>query len=325
MSLRHGDHVRNIIISIRGSTGNNFQGNVWIILSEYYKYFNKAFEKPQALRGDGKNDGWVPEDKTYYMIYAPFFQKPNLYKEIQGKFKSDLEGLLDKVYGKGLWAKEIKKAILIVNTMDYGLPADTDRAYETIANQLMLDNGVKFEYDVVNSDWIVERLDELPINILERIEIKLNLHRYTDENIPNFDGLVRTITAISNEAMKTMLTEEKAEYKRVSNPTKISINNLENKKEKIEQIIEKLGIVESVVNSMNQGAASSIKFTQAKQYIINLYDKNKTEFKGEELYNAIIYSLMDMLPLETNENTVDFLVVYIFDKCDIFEKEGKLE
>ena len=78
---------------LKGRTGNNFQNDMNIVLEHYYKYYNKTFEMPQAMKGDYKNDGWVIEDKRFYMMYAPIITKKSFYNEIQVKLESDLKGI----------------------------------------------------------------------------------------------------------------------------------------------------------------------------------------------------------------------------------------
>ena len=58
-------------------------------------------------------------------------------------------------------------------------------------------------------------------------------------------------------------------------------------------------------------------------YIINVYLENRDNYNGVELFNLIIEKVSKLFPKEDNRvNEIKYLVVYIFDKCDIFEKEA---
>ena len=52
------------------------------------------------------------------------------------------------------------------------------------------------------------------------------------------------------------------------------------------------------------------------------HSENVDKYKGVELFNFIIEEISSLFPNEDNRiNEIRYLVVYIFDKCDIFEKE----
>ena len=314
---------KSIVDYIRGTTGNNFQNNLNVVLKKYYKSNNKSFEMPQAMRGDGKNDGWVVEDNIYYMMFAPVIIKDSFYKSIVKKFKDDLEGLLDNVYNKKMWGKEVSKAILIVNTRDGRLPADTNREYESIYNQNKAKYNIDFQYDINNLDLIQEMLEELSVDDLLDINFKLNMARTTDYNEPNATEIMETIGLIAKESATQLTFGKSSDYVRISTPKKIKENNLELVEEEINAIIKNLGVVDIVINEMSQDTEHYKQFENTKNYIIGIYDKYKAEYSGSELYNFIIDYFAELFP-NANESiyAIKYLVVHIFDKCDIFEKEG---
>lgn len=315
---------KQIVNYLKGRTGNNFQNDMNIVLKKYYNQKNKTFEMPQAMRGDYKNDGWVIEDNIYFMMYSPIITKTtnSFYDDIQKKFRSDLKGLLANVYEEKMWGKEVKSAILLVNSKDNRLPPDNNRAYEEISNKYKEKYDIDFESKVVNLDYIEEVLEEIPSNVLDDIMFKLNMARDVDYNEPNATDIISTIGVISKNVIENYTNNLSSDYKRISTPKKIKINNLDDIKDDIEQIISKLGVVDKVVKEMSQDMTHIEQFNCTKNYIINKYLENVDKYKGVELFNFIIEEISRLFPNEDNRiNEVRYLVVYIFDKCDIFEKE----
>ena len=133
--------AQQIVDFLKGKTGNNFQNAMYIVLKAYYNAKQKTFEMPQAMRGDYKNDGWVIEDKIFYMMFSPVLTSQSFYSEIQNKLRSDLlgkntsAGLLSNVYEKGMWGGQINEAILLVNTKDNRLPPDNTDEYNKIVQE----------------------------------------------------------------------------------------------------------------------------------------------------------------------------------------------
>lgn len=312
---------KSIVDVIRGQTGNNFQDSIYIVLKNYYSFLDKTFEMPGAMCGDGKNDGWVKEDSKYYMLHAPIIFKESFYKSIQSKFRTDLNGLAKNVYQKKYWSGIINEVIFIVNTRDNRLPANVDDAYRKIVLECQNLYGVDFKHKVTNLEYIQDILEELNISTLEAIKFRLNIARETDLNIPNASEIFETIELISNEAMSHHLNDLSTDYIRISTNNKIKLNNLTEVAKEINSIIEKLGIVDNVVNELSQHISKYDQFNNTKNFIIKIYNENKDKFNGAELYYFMVEHTCDMLGKTLNSYSVRYLIVYIFDKCDIFEKE----
>ena len=313
---------KNIVDYLKGRTGNNFQNDMNYILVEYYNYHSKTFEMPQAMRGDYKNDGWVVEDNIYYMMFSPIFTKESFYKEIQDKFESDLKGLLKFVYEKSMWGKNVNKAILIVNSKDGRLPPDNERAYDTIAQKYKEMYNINFEYKIVNLDFVQELLEELPSDILEKINFRLNMARGIDYNEPSAIDIINTIGIISKNIGESFTKNLSSDYTRVSTPEKITMNELDELRDEIDSIITKLGVVETAVKEMSQDVTHMEQFEFTKNYIISKYLEHSVDLKGVDLFNKIIEVTCNLFPKEDNRITeIKYLIVFIFDKCDIFKKE----
>ena len=64
------------------------------------------------------------------------------------------------------------------------------------------------------------------------------------------------------------------------------------------------------------------RFERVKSYIVGKYKELSSKLCGVELYDKLIVDLSGYTGYEDADNVAaEFLIVYIFDKCDIFEKE----
>lgn len=321
------DLIEQILLELRGTTGINFQYKVREILLKYYKSKNLNYDMPRHYGGDKKNDGWVKENDLYYQIFSPVQMKANdtLKKEILCKFNEDLEKLLEILYIKKLWSGKLRKFIFIVNTFDTPLPEDSSNEYEKIVKAMQKKYKINFEFEVVNIDFIRDLLEDITnIDILESIASVLKVRHLIDPNICSAQDIYEVICKISGKMNEAFSFENvpKNYYKRISSEKKININHLTNKKEKIETIISKLDIVEKAISLLNEDLEDQNKFERAKEYMIDKYENLKKYYSGEELYDKILEKSFEFINCKTDFSiAIEFLIIYIFDKCDIFEKE----
>jgi len=318
------DYIESIVLFLNGITGIDYQLQLRTILKNYYDYFGKVYEMPDFYGGDRKNDGWVKDDKVFYQIFAPTRLKESLKKEIQKKFREDLEGLLKIIYEEKKWKGEIKKYIFIVNTFDNNLPPDDEDFFENTVVELKKKYNIDFNYRVCNSEYVREILEEIDdIKVLEKISATLRIRNLIDEDAITETMIIDLIEEISGNLNELALKNNfQSTYERVSSLKKIQINKLDEKREQIEKIISKLDVVEKAVNTINQDILCEDKFERVKQFIVNKYSELAANLNGVELYDKLIE---ETLSYTRNKNfvriTMEFLIVYIFDKCDIFEKE----
>jgi len=318
------DYIDSIILALRGTTGINYQSCVGEVLGRYYNSIGKTYEMPDYYGGDQKNDGWVVEDALFYQIFAPTRLKESLRKEIQTKFEDDLKALFKIVYEDAKWNGKVKNFIFIVNTMDNNLPHDSERFFEGVANVLALKYSVDFKYSVVNTDYIrgiLEAIDD--IEILKSISSALRVKQLIDYNAITEKTIIDLIGDIAgNIHTKFLKPISTSSYERVSSTKKIDINGLEERRAIIEEGILHLDVVESAVNTINQDILYENKFERVKSHIIDRYKELSIDLDGPELYDSIIE---DILKYASHRNAVEFparlLVIYVFDKCDIFKKE----
>ncbi|MCY8024722.1 hypothetical protein MOC05_06095 [Bacillus sonorensis] len=319
------DYIESVVMFLKGVTGINYQLQLKEVLSAYYKSIGKTYEMPDFYGGDQKNDGWVVEDAVFYQVYAPTRLKDSLKKEIQDKFTADLSGLLKIIYEEKKWSGEVKEFIFIVNTFDSNLPHDSERFFESTVQELKNKYDVDFDYRVVNTDYIRDILIKIEdIEILKQISATLRIKGLIDFNAITETIITNLIIGISgnlNEKLMNGATE--ITYDRISTIKKIDINGLSTKKKEIENIISKLDVVEHAVNNINQDVLSENKFERVKDFIIEKYMELCTAYNGVELYEKLINLVLSYSHDKWNlEIPMRFLIVYIFDKCDIFEKIG---
>lgn len=279
---------------------------------------------PDFYGGDQKNDGWVVEDAIFYQIFAPTRLKTTLKQEIHDKFVADLKGLLNHVYKENKWNGEVKQFIFIVNTFDGNLPHDSERFFETEVGKLQKEHQVDFLYRVDNTDYVRELLVKITdIEILKQISATLHITSMMDFNAITETIMTNLIIGISGNLNNILLTgKETKEYTRVSSIKKIDINNLGDKRDEIENIISKLDVVEKAVININQDILCEDKFERVKNFVVDRYNIFAQDMQGVDLYEKLISDTLTYSNDQWNlDSAIRFLVVYIFDKCDIFEKE----
>lgn len=318
------DYIENIVSFLKGITGINYQLQLGEILKIYYEYLGKKYEMPDFYGGDQKNDGYVLENGLFYQIFAPTRLKKSLKKEIQKKFTEDLSNLLKIIYEEKKWNENLNEFIFIVNTFDNNLPHDSENFFKNKVNMFQEKYSVTFEYKITNTDYIRDILTEVnDIEVLKRISAILRIRNIMDYNAVNEQIIMDLIIGIAGNLSSQFMNEELVKsYQRISSVEKISINSLDEKRDEIERIISKLDVVENAINTINQDILYENKFERVKKQVINKYIELSAQIHGIELYDKLVN---EMLLYSQNKWNFDvpmkFLIIYIFDKCDIFEKE----
>lgn len=326
--MTKGDYIANIIKELRGTTGINFQLKLKSVLRNYYRYLGQEYIMPDQYGGDDKNDGYVKDQDIYYQIYSPVRLKHSLHSEIEKKFKDDLDGLLNVLYKKKKWTSKLKEFIFIVNTIDNNLPKDSENKIDSISSSLMNKYNIEFEYSLRNLDYISDILYVIEdINVLEKICDELNLTHLINPNSLTAEMFVKLIIIMSEKIIDEFINKNfnnENSYIRVRSDKKIEINNLENIKSRIENIFVKLYIVDEAVKILNEDITGEDSFLKVKNCIIETYNNLSEKFSGIELYEKILIEVNKLLkntPYCEEKNCVEMVVLYIFDKCDIFKKE----
>ncbi|OEQ31064.1 hypothetical protein BJM40_02115 [Listeria monocytogenes] len=319
------DYIQSITRNLRGTTDINFQFSIRTVLMEYCRFKGLKYEMPNSSGGDDKCDGWIVDTHVFYQIYSPQQPKKSVSKDIQSKFENDLKGLLELVYEQGKWGGKVEEFIFLVNTFDRPLPHDSSRFFDSLVTSMKEKYKIGFRYRLVNVDYISDEiLRDLEAESLEFISSKLQIKNTIDYNAVSLEAVYSVIDKISAQCHKLVFSEMSTPnyYKRISAPNKIDLNQLDIYKEKIETMILKLGLIEDIVATVNSDFDYSDKFERVISFIIEKYEDLRKEYEGIALYDKVVESIVSacdntgslMIPCE-------MLLVYVFDKCDIFEKE----
>lgn len=317
------DYKSAILSELRGTTGLNFQLNIRIVLSKYYTELEKTYEMPSPYGGDDKNDGWVVEDAIFYQIYAPTQPRASLSKNIQSKFEEDLTELIKKIK-KGKWKGKINKFVFIVNTFDLPLPKDPDRFYDKFVEKTKKENELEFEYTVQNLDYIDTILNNISnIEVLKDISSALKVKNIIPVESITEKMLLDTIGYIASNFNNKMIGRLNfGSYEKISTIKKIYINKLEERKEEIELFMEHLDVVENTVRIINEDIKSANIFERVIRLIISKYEVLAHKYSGIHLLDELYLEIQKYSPgIRLTEMPTKLLIVYIFDRCDIFEKE----
>lgn len=317
------DYKSAILSELRGTTGLSFQIKMGIVLSKYYTELKKTYEMPSPYGGDDKNDGWVVEDALFYQIYGPTQLKLSLSKNIQNKFKEDLTELIKKIK-EGKWNGRIKKFIFIVNTFDVPLPKDSDRFYDKVVEKVKIENGIEFEYIIKNLDYIDNILNKISnIEVLKDMVSALKVKNIIPVDSITEKMLLDTVEIIGSNFNNKMIGKLNfGDYEKVSTIKKIYINKLDEKKEEIELFMKHLDVVENTVRIINEDIRSANTFERVVGLVISKYEMLSNKYSDVVLLEKLSIEIQKYSPgIGFTENSTKLLIVYIFDKCDIFEKE----
>ena len=321
--MDRNNYINGIIHYIRGLSGINYQKAIGIILSVYYKGI-KIYEMPSSLGGDDKNDGWVVEDGLFYQIYSPVQFSSSFATSVKDKFAEDLEGLIQLVYIEKKWNGIVNSFIYIVNTRDDNLPKDPTRFYEKTVDDLVkkynINNTINFE--VCNDEYIYDILFDADDIKLEHIATRLNIQGLINLNKTSAQEIIDFIDLVAKAMQEKGLNCDGSDYKRVSTDKKIEINNLLQKKDRILNIIPKLSVVDDAICHFSQSIKGSQIFELVKDEYIKIYNELSSEYNGAELYDQILKRILEFAPtLNAYCIPAEMVLVYIFDRCDIFLKE----
>lgn len=312
--------IKSTILRLRGQSGFEFQNSLKHVLEIYYQKKHRTFSMPYAKCGDEKNDGWVLEEKLFYQIYAPEHLKNTFKKNIKDKFENDLTILAQKIFKEGKWGGELKKFIFLVNDKENGLPEDSDGCFGEIVKEINIKYRVEIKFEIVGLGYIRNLLESMSIK-----QLNLIAGRIEAQDIYNIDSefkekLIHVFKVLSQNIGNNSIKKFKQEYTRISTLEKIRINDLTEVKEEIETIISNLQVVIESINILNNSTSELNDFLIIKEEIQEKYKEYSISIRGVDLYYKLIEYLVDKAD-KTYEPQIKYILVYIFDQCEIFEKE----
>lgn len=313
--------VSNIVNAITASTEMKFQEKFVEFLSIICMYNNLEFEKVQPSNGDAKNDGWIPSKNIYFAMYSPNEANISQLKQINNKLESDLDGLCNHVFIKNHWGKNIEKFYLIVNTLDKELPADPERIKDATIIKIKEKYNKEFDVEIIAAKNIARYLLECDVEILDKINLHFDIynaeHNFTIEDINDFidDYVGYLVEQNNNNSLGT-------DYSRIKIEKKIEINKLDDLKSHILDKMDAVDNINKYLTMINSEGWSIDNYNKAKNYVISKYLELSKSLKGTELYNTLLDELLcnDNL-IGSKAKILESIVIDIFIKCDIFEKE----
>lgn len=316
------ENIELICMKLQGLTKVNFQNQLGRVLDLFYRSKNLTYEMPSPNGGDDKNDGWVVEEALFYQVYSPNQMRTGLAKDMQKKFSEDLTGLLRHLQ-EGKWNGKINKYIFLVNTFDEHLPKDPNRFYFQTVEKLKLSTGFNFDYEIVNLSYLKRLLftienEEIFDLMKSELSIFQNLPTdiFTDKNMYTF------LNILGGKIMDSTVVQNRSDYTRISSKQKIEINQLGDIAIEINNILNNLSVVTAAVNELNKDIETSQMFAKIVDYVISCYYSLSKEYIGVELFNQLCYAIAKMgADSIISAVPAKYLVVYIFDLCDIFKKE----
>lgn len=311
--------IANIINAITSFTEMRFQQTFVSFLEIVCKYKGLTFEKVQPSNGDAKNDGWIPEKNIYFGMYSPSDSNISQINAINKKLNDDLDGLCDHVYIKGHWGKEINEFYLIVNTHDKDFPADPNRLINSTITQIKEKYQKDFKVEVIIAKDIKHFLIDADVELINRLSNYLDVYNIEKEfSIPEVINFIDDYTAyLATRVVETQGTD----YSRIKVEDKIKINKLDERHDRILDLIDASDKIDKYLEFVNSEGLDLSNYENLKNYIIQKYCHLSSNYSGIELYDKLLDDLIYDSMLDNRAIILEAIVVNIFIKCDIFEKE----
>jgi len=267
--------------------------------------------------GEYGNDGWVEADSLFYQLYAPPVQGTK--SDIHKKYKSNLDRLLNAIVNEGKYKGSISKYVFIVNTMDEGLPVDADDFIGKTTQALCKKYAITVDCGIHNLDYVKD--------LLETVDDEKLLHGIVHDIKSIFlrdPGKFELQTSDILEFLEKML-EKISEtnnfisenYEWIPLASKIEINDLQGIGDNINIISSKLNIVENAKKLLDDPMP---RIGIIIVHYVKVYqDAISKGMSKINIYSHIIKDIMGLVGREY-ETHIEYVLVYILNKCEIFER-----
>lgn len=279
--------------------GNEFQNFFADLMEKGYPKGDFIRVRPWGKQGDRKNDGYLKSKRTLFQIYAPNEMREN---EAIKKIDEDFSGALP------YWEKYFNNWVFTHNAWDGLGPGIT-------AKLLALSTCSK---DISVQHWGIEELRK-ELFLLNEEDI-----RHLLGNVPNLKDLL----TIGYEDLMPVLKHIKAQSApgvpdlRSVPRNKIEINKLSDSTEKLIEVGRYRGnlVGEFLKNYPTIGYADEI----VEAFRLK-YRKLKSEGNSpDEIFHMLQIFAGGELILDPRQAIAVLSVLsYLFDECDIFERESK--
>lgn len=317
--------VKLIIDSIKGRVGTDFQIDMNKILYEYWQFKSHLFESVAWFGGDKKNDGWVKDFGLFYQIYSPRYLSESFKKDVQDKFSEDLMGLGEIVLVQNLWGGKFNEYIFVVNDKGLSLPEDSTNYYQSKIDLLNKKYGSKTTYRIFTINEIHNLLYEIKDTyFIDRLISKLELNQSLEAAETTSLEIIEFLNRVADNIGYAFISGYSDDFNRISTDVKIEINHLIIHYDEIQGKLSKLTVVDKAFREINADTKSSVKFDSVKNYFVNEYERLSNLYMGDQLYEEMLrvtHDITNNYPAYSKAG--ELVLLYIFDRCDIFEKEER--
>ena len=137
-------------------------------------------------------------------------------------------------------------------------------------------------------------------------------------SIPEVINFIDDYTAyLATKVVETQGTD----YSRIKVEDKIKINKLDERHDRILDLIDASDKIDKYLEFINSEGLDLSNYENLKNYIIQKYCHLSSNYSDIELYDKLLDDLIYDSMLDNRAIILEAIVVNIFIKCDIFEKE----
>ena len=323
MPYKH-DYISVIINRICSVSENAFQTECCNVLEFYYNQKGFHFVKVGAAKGDFKNDGWVRDRSIYYQMFSPVQYSSSFIKDVYKKFVEDFTQLAKFVYEDLKWSGKIDEFYFLLNTRDHDIPRDENNVVQNTKKAIETKYNAKIKIvEIVNKDYIIKLLNELEIDQLETLISIMGLTGQLDVMASTPESMQTFFSIFSNILIgKKLYKIHGSDFNKIPDEKKIRMNDLLDKKETIIKLAAHLEVVEEAVDKFTNSTENVEKFNSIVELYINEYKELSKKYSGSILYDKLLNKILSYFyDKDLVRNNVELFLVYVFDRCDIFEKE----
>lgn len=284
---------------ISSKTATNFQRVIEEIFTIVYK---NDFLPAKQYGGDGGVDArLIKSDLIKYYAIGGYSSSA----EIEKKIKDDALKIKTNLICNGEWGFDSDKSnefCFIVQTFDQPIPNRVQGRKASFQNELkeiLSDENQNYNFQIINGAMLIDSFTDVEIDLIYN-------------TIYNISNLFNSLNEFVNNSQ--YFPSEK--YIRVSSEEKIVDNKMELSKEFIEEKILEIEFISALIRWQKE-YENKIIFEQFRRYLIEKYTElSKIYLDKNILLQKLIKYIYQNTSL-TKENA-EKLIIYIFDKCDIF-------
>lgn len=296
--------------SLNAYTGMDFHNRISTVMSYAYRYLGKKYIKTKQQGGDGGADGVVPQDNLYFAFTADTL---STFANVMAKLEGDLTKLITKVVFESKYTGKVDEFIFVYNTHNNEKHNDMDNRIPHLFDENFCKYKVSFKYQIWNVEDVVMFIrHNIDLNTIQLIIENLNLE--DDTRRPEFMSEVRELL---NKLIDYKCPIEKTIFRRISTTEKIDKVDLSDIREEIETSLKNPSYFNQLEELITDEHYNR-KFMLMKDKIISIY-RSCNDLNGVEKFEYLVSATAENLLWPRSITRA--MVIYVFDKCDIFSEE----